>query len=486
MDTGLGTADDPLRTLAAALDRPSVRRVRVGPGRHELDELSIFRPLEIQGVRGATLAGSLFIGASDTHLSDLTLEGALRVGLADGVRLARSTLQSPDAEVALAAVSASLELEEVRVEGGVRAAIQATSSTITLESSAVSGPRAERGLWVLGGRARVSNTRLRDLAGPAIEATEGSTVSVSGAHIGPSRGGGVTATDGAVVELVDSEVRDVGEPALLVRRAIGRTRSSTLAGAGRALAVLGGQATVRGSLLQATRWAALTAEAFADTPPQVTLVGSCLAHGDVDGARVTAGRLEARETRFFGASRCARTSTASAPAKERAALRITGPDAKVRLRESEIDGPRGSGVVLEDDAELELIDSSVLRAGGDGVRIAHVRAGRAHLEGLRISSCAGAALRVVDSADVRVERLEASGCAEGGVLAGDESLLDLARSELAGPGPLLGGWRGSSLLVQSSTVGHARPWSVFVSCSDGSQLVDEGDNRIDGPAFACP
>lgn len=476
-DRDPGSPEAPFQTLARAL-RERTAEIRVGPGSYPMGRLLLTRPIRIVATStGTTLRGRVSVSGSDIAMRGLTLQGSLEVTHSRDFQLDGVTMLPEQTDDTVAMVRSTGRLEDTVIRCAPQTCMQVRTSTVVIRGLRLEAPTdTRRGLRISRSRVDIENLEARGTRVAHLQAEMRSVVNVSGARLTEARGYAVVAVIDSMVDLANVETASIADGALFAQTATVVATSSRLSASGQHT-IHGSGAMIRliDSRVKSASASAIRAEPFDEWPTELYITNGTIDHRDRSGIHGTSSLVEVRATRFLGRH----------GGRQGNAIQLEGPQAKAAITDVEIDTPAGVGIDLRQDA-VATVTATITAPSLGGIRIDDVLSGPVTILDSRISDCkSGSAVRVLDSANVRIRRSLLTGCPEAGLLAGDRAGVRVTRSAIRANGKYgIAAFGGAQVWVSTSTVGGS-PWGIFSACTDKARVVDGGENHITSRRGTC-
>ena len=479
-DEADGSPATPLATIRRALDT-RVDVIHLMAGRHDVPEVVLTRTLRLEGPEEgrALVAGHVFISADSVHVDRVDFgEGLAAHGVRD-LRVSQGRVAAGSRDEALLFTRSEAILEDVEISPGSEVGLEAVDSRLRLSRVKIRA-RAEtkRGLRVDASQVRASTLAIRAGKTVHLQVTDRSNVAVSDLVVGGGEGTGLMVLSSSTVAVERGQLARSPRFGLLTQQSRVRLTSTNLTGGHLAtIGVQGGRLHAVTSTIGPSPGGGIVLSAFRGSPARAELQSCTILHGPFDGARVADGHFVARTTRFAG--------TQPENSAGGSAAIAHGVGAHIELLGARIVSPAGHGLVATEDATAR-ISGRIERPGQGGVHIEGVRVTAARVNELYISDCRkGSGVTAIDS-DVNVDDLVIHDCPQAGILAGARSTVQSRRVRIITRGRYgFAAFGGATLTIEDGRADGAS-WAAFASCADGAQLIDEGDNQLNGPVTTCP
>lgn len=480
LDTASGTETAPFKTVTRALaSRADVVHLR--PGRHDVERLLVTRPVRIEGpaTGRALVVGHVFVSADDVQLNGVDVGGGLAAHGVHGLTVVESRLASGSQDDTLVLTRTEANLQNLELTPGIETGIEVVNSTVSLSRVHVThGQETKRGIRVDG--SSLSATQLSSDAGKTarFQFTGSSRVNVNNLVDGGGEGNGLLILASSTVTISGARLASSTGFTVLVQNSRLDLSAAHIEGGGKGtVGVQGGRFEARTSTIGPSPGGALVVSAYRDRTADVTLIRSVVNHRAFDGARVSGGRLVARQTHFRG--------TPGDRTADGSAAIVHGPGASVEFEDVRIQTPAAYGLVLTKDVSAR-ISGVIDRPGQSGLHIEGVRAEPTRLENLRVNDCGTGSGAVILDSDVIADRLSILRCPQAGVLAGAGSSVTVRNSRVAGPGRYGFAAFGDAALTIEDGQAREVSWAAFASCGEGARIIQNGKNKLEGPVTSCP
>ncbi len=480
-DSWEGSKERPFATIAKALQQPVPKIVLLG-GTFEEPEINIDKEVMIEGLDGdrSVLLGHVYLSAEGVELRRLELQRGLAVHRASAA-LAQLKVEPGDQDDAISIVSSTAQLKDVQMSCGAETCLQITTSTATVEGAIATGQvGTKRGVRVESSSVSIDRIEVRGASTTQLQASLQSYMSVQNATLLNSEGSALAALQGSTLQARSVRVEGAARFGVLLQSSAAHISSSTVAATGAlTVGITGGKVTLENMRVEAGPEGTLSVTDHSRSPAEVTLRDCRVEHGARSGVLMASGRLTIAESLFVGAADPQNPTPLDA-------ITISGIDSTLTIRGTTLSQPAGFGITVTNDAGAD-IQARIEMPGAGGVFVDGVMAQPVVLQELVVDRCrSGSGVVVFRSQGVRLTRGQVQGCPEAGLLAGDQSAVQVVETVLSDNQSYgLAAFGGAQVQLQDTRISGSK-WAVFASCGDGARVEDLGGNQLKGPVSACP
>lgn len=479
-DAADGSEVTPFNTIARALD-DDADIVIVRPGIYVEPEITIARRVSVEGEYGAVLTGRVLVANDDVRWQRVDVMGGMSINLAERVVVSTATISPGTRDDTISIGSGSATLEGLVLKCGPETCVQVTTSTASLSAVTMSPVNAsKRGLRAESSSVAVSTVEVRGTTIAQLQASGGSWMRVRGAKLDGAMGSGLVALSSRVLadDVFASGANRFGF--------LAQTATVTLRGAqlGAAVAITagvqGGNVSVFDSVMTGSREGTLSVSAWRDQRPTVRLSRTRVEHGRYEGASVSSGTLRVEGGRFVG------DATAPDTVMNADAIVASGIETVLEIDGATIEDTAGTAILGTSHLRA-TITATIARPRLTGIFFENVRVHPVVVRAGRVSGCVReSGIVALDSERVRVEGVTITGCAEAGVLAGEDSDIAVVGARAVDNAGFGYAAFGGSTLRLSGSSARGSAWATFSTCADGAAVVDAGGNQLSGPTTECP